>query len=44
LSIRERQEISAATLQRLKVFAFARNSHGEASSGLGKVGDIIWAL
>jgi hypothetical protein len=28
LGIRTRQEISAATLERLKAFAFARNSHG----------------
>jgi hypothetical protein len=39
LGIRKRQEIPATTLQRLKAFAFGRNSHSGVSSGTGKAGD-----
>jgi hypothetical protein len=38
LGIRKRQTISASTLERLKAIAFARNMHGEASSGSGMGG------
>jgi hypothetical protein len=41
LGIRKRQTVSEATLERLKAFAFARNTHGETSSGSGKAGDIV---
>jgi hypothetical protein len=36
-----RQEISSATLERLRAFAFERSTGCEASSGLGKAGDMI---
>ena len=41
LGIRKRQTISALTFERLKAFAFARNTHGEAGSGSRTAGDII---
>ena len=41
LDIRKRQTISASTLQRLKAFVFARNTHGEASSSSGTAGDVL---
>ena len=39
--IRKRQTISASTLERLKAFAFAWNTHGEAGSGSGTAGDVM---
>jgi hypothetical protein len=36
-----RQEISSATLERLRAFALERSTGGEASWGLGKAGDIV---
>ena len=43
LGIRKRQEISAATLDRLRAFAFERSTRGDASSSSGTAGDIIGA-
>jgi hypothetical protein len=40
LGIRKRQTISASTLERLKAFAFARNTHSEANSGSGTGGNV----
>jgi hypothetical protein len=39
LGIRKQQEISAATLDRLRAFAFERSTRGEAISGAGNGGD-----
>ena len=41
LGIRKRQTVSEATLERLKAFTLARNTHGETSSGSGEAGDIV---
>jgi hypothetical protein len=38
---RKRQSISATTLERLKAFAFERDTRNEGTSGAGTAGDII---
>jgi hypothetical protein len=41
LGIRKRQEISAATLERLRAFAFERSTRDETISGAGTGGDAV---
>jgi hypothetical protein len=41
LGVRKRQTISASTLERLKAFAFAWNTHGEAISSTENGGNVL---